>query len=173
MICGIHQLDHVCRLCGAWFLQLFLNHCSWPRGKHLDKLCQHYADRHEPLRLKWSLPALEKTIAQEDEGMAARTLVCVIQLQQALDKSPEADMKLMVGDEWVVSAHSSVLIARSRVFAGMLKNATVEKKTRVIKLEGVSVEGLLLFLEFLYLGTFLACWQFWYACVDSFYQPCA
>jgi hypothetical protein len=57
--------------------------------------------------------------------MAARTMVCVIQLQQALDKSPAADMKLMVGDEWAMSAHSSVMIARSRVFAGKLMNPTV------------------------------------------------
>jgi hypothetical protein len=55
------------------------------------------------------------TTDQEDEGMAARTSVCKIQLQHALDKVPAADMKLMVGDEWVMSAHSSVLIARSRL----------------------------------------------------------
>ena len=101
---------------------------------------------------KWSLPALDKTTAQEDEGMAARTSVCKIQLQQALDKVPAADMKLMVGDKWVMSAHSSVLIARSRVFEGMLTKPTVEKETGVIKLEGVSVEGLVVFMEFVYLG---------------------
>jgi hypothetical protein len=92
------------------------------------------------------------TTDQEDEGMAARTSVCKIQLQQALDKSPAADMKLMVGNKWVMSAHSSVLIARSRVFQGMLTNPTVENETGVIKLEGVSVEGLVVFMEFVYLG---------------------
>jgi hypothetical protein len=97
------------------------------------------------------------TTDQEDEGMAARTSVCKIQLQQALDKSKAADTKLMVGDKWVMSAHSSVLIARSRVFEGMLTNPTVEKETGVIKLEGVSVEGLVVFMEFVYLGMLFVC----------------
>ena len=111
------------------------------------------------------------TTDQEDEGMAARTSVCKIQLQQALDKSKAADTKLMVGDKWVMSAHSSVLIARSRVFEGMLTNPTVEKETGVIKLEGVSVEGLVLFLEFMYLGMFLMCCQLWYTFFRELCQP--
>jgi hypothetical protein len=97
------------------------------------------------------------TTDQADEGMAARTSVCKILLQQALDKSKAADTKLMVGDKWVMSAHSSVLIARSRVFEGMLTKPTVEKETGVIKLEGVSVEGLVVFMEFVYLGMFFVC----------------
>jgi hypothetical protein len=114
------------------------------------------------LRPKWRLPALDKTTAQEDEGMATRTSLCEIQLQQAVDKTGGADVKVMVDGKWAVSAHRGVLIARSRVFAGMLLNPTVEKETGVIRLEGVSVEGLVLFLEFVYLGMFLMCCQLWY-----------
>jgi hypothetical protein len=98
--------------------------------------------------------------------MAARTSLCEIQLQQAVGKTGEADVKVMVDGKWAVSAHRGVLIARSRVFAGMLLNPTVEKETGVIKLEGVSVEGLVLFLEFVYLGMFLTCCQLWCPCVD-------
>jgi hypothetical protein len=114
---------------------------------------------------KWSLPVLDKTTDQENEGMAARTSVCKIQLQQAVDKSKSADMKLMVGDEWAMSAHSSVLIARSRVFEGMLTNPTVERETGVIKLEGVSVEGLVVFMEFVYLGMLITLFLLWCTCM--------
>ncbi len=81
-------------------------------------------------------------------------------------------MKLMVGDEWVFSAHSSVLIARSRVFAAMLMNPTVEKETRVIKLDCASVEGLLLFLEFVYLGMLFTCCQLWYMRLYIIHSSC-
>jgi hypothetical protein len=104
--------------------------------------------------------------------MAARTSLCEIQFQQAVDKLEPADIKLMVEDEWVVSAHRSVLIARSRVFAGMLTNPTVEKETGVIKLEGVSVEGLVLLLEFVYLGMLSTFCQLWSTRAPmSFYHP--
>ncbi len=104
------------------------------------------------MRPKWSLPALDKTTAHEHEGMATCTRVCKIQLQQAVDKSKAADLKLMVGGEWVASAHWSVLIASSPVFAAMFMNQTMERETGEIKLDDVTAEGLLLFLEFLYLG---------------------
>ncbi len=41
----------------------------------------------------------------------------------------------------------------------MLTNPTVEKETGVIKLEGVSVEGLVVFVEFVYLGKLFTCCQ--------------
>jgi hypothetical protein len=84
--------------------------------------------------------------------MAIPTRVCETQLQQAMDKAQPTDVKLMVGDKWEASAHCSVLMARSRVFAAMFTNLTVEKETGEINLEGVSVDGLLLFLQFIYLG---------------------
>ncbi len=84
--------------------------------------------------------------------MAARTSVCEIQLQQALDKTQLADVKLMVDGMWVASGHRGVLSGRSAVFARMLANETEEKNKGIIKLDDVTAEGLLLFLEFIYLG---------------------
>jgi len=103
------------------------------------------------LRLKWRLPALDKNDLR-DEVMATRSSVCEIQLQQALDKSELADVKLMVDGMWVASGHRGVLSGRSVVFARMLANETEEKNKGIIKLDDVTVEGLLLFLEFIYLG---------------------
>ena len=90
--------------------------------------------------------------AQADEGMDARTEVCETQLKQALDKTDLADVRLEVKGVWVASGHRSVLSSRSPVFAGMLGNDTEERRNGVIKLEGVTAAGLVLFLEFVYLG---------------------
>ena len=109
--------------------------------------------RPEPASLRWELPAIEKNEDWESDGMRARTSVCEIQLMQALRKSDVADLRIEVGGSWVVSAHRSVLIARSPVFAGMLANETQEKSSGIIKLDDVSVEGLRAFIEFVYLGT--------------------
>ncbi len=87
--------------------------------------------------------------------MAARTSVCEIQLQQALDKTQLADVKLVVDGMWVASGHRGVLSGRSAVFARMLANETEEKNKGIIKLDDVTAEGLLLFLEFIYLGKYV------------------
>jgi hypothetical protein len=92
---------------------------------------------------------------QRDEGMSARTSVCEIQLQQALDKTQLADVKLMVDGMWVASGHRGVLSGRSAVLARMLANKTEEKNKGIIKLDDVTAEGLLLFLEFIYLGKYV------------------
>ncbi len=110
--------------------------------------------KHHPGISKWSLPDLDKFAAQdqEDMGMATRTSVCVIHLQQAVGKSELTDVQILVGDEWVASAHRSMLSARSPVLAKMLANQTEDKRKGVIKLDDVTAETLLLFLEFIYLG---------------------
>ena len=89
--------------------------------------------------------------------MATRTSVCEIQLQQALDKSELADVELKVDGVWVASGHRSVLSARSAVFARELANDMEERQSGVIKLDDVTVGGLLAFLEFIYLGRALIC----------------
>jgi hypothetical protein len=48
-----------------------------------------------------------------------------------------------------------VLSGRSAVFARMLANETEEKNKGIIKLDDMTVEGLLLFLEFIYLGKYV------------------
>ena len=93
-------------------------------------------------------------VAGHDEDKAARTsvAVCETQLKQALDKTELADVQFEVGGVWVASGHRSVLSARSPVFAGMLANDTEERRSGKIKLDDVTVEGLVVFLEFVYLG---------------------
>ena len=110
------------------------------------------APRSQPANLRWKLPAMTDEEAQADEGMAARTSVCETQLKQALDKRDLADVRFEVEGEWVVSGHRSVLSSRSRVFASMLGNDTKERRSGVIKLDDVTSAGLVLFLEFVYLG---------------------
>ena len=90
--------------------------------------------------------------AQADEGMAARTEVCETQLKQALDKTGLADVRFEVQGAWVTSGHRSVLSSRSPVFASMFSHDTEERRSGVIKLDGVTAAGLVLFLEFVYLG---------------------
>ena len=90
--------------------------------------------------------------AQADEGMAERTEVCETQLKQALDMTDLADVRFEVEGLWVASGHRSVLSSRSRVFASMFCHDTEERRNGVIKLEGVTARGLVLFLEYLYLG---------------------
>jgi hypothetical protein len=86
-------------------------------------------------------------------GASARRKVCQEQLRQALDKTAMADTKIEVRGKWVASAHKCVLSARSAVFAGMFENETAEKHDGVVKLNDVTTEGLLAFLELIYLGT--------------------
>ena len=84
--------------------------------------------------------------------MNTRTIVCEVQLQQALTKSELADVQLKIDDVWVASGHRSVLSARSQVFANMLAHDTKERRSGVIQLNGVTADSLIAFLEFLYLG---------------------
>ena len=61
-------------------------------------------------------------------------------------------MKFVVQGVEAIGGHRGVLSARSEVFARMFTLDTEEKETGKVKLDDVSVEGLSLFLEFLYLG---------------------
>ena len=86
--------------------------------------------------------------------MNTRTIVCEVQLQQALTKSELADVQLKIDDVWVASGHRSVLSAESPVFAMMCAHRSREEESGKIELEeGVTADGVLAFLEFLYLGT--------------------
>jgi hypothetical protein len=89
----------------------------------------------------------------EAEGSSARDRICEEQLRQALGKCEFADVRFEVAGAWVASGHRSVLGARSPVFARMFRNDTYEKNTGVVRLDDVTPQGLLAFLELVYLGT--------------------
>jgi hypothetical protein len=79
--------------------------------------------------------------------------MCEELLQHALGKSELADVRFHVDGAWVASGHRSVLSARSAVFGRMFANETEERRSGVIRLDDVTAEGLLGFLEFVYLGS--------------------
>ena len=99
----------------------------------------------------WKLPVFKETTDQE---LAIRSHVCEAQLSQALQKSKLADVQFLLGDAWVASGHWSILCARSQEFARMVEDKTDEAKTGVVKMgNDVTAGGLVVFLEFVYLGT--------------------
>ena len=104
-----------------------------------------------PLNCEWGLP-LDSCEQQEAEGAKARASVCEIQLSQALKHSEFTDMSFEIGGVKVASGHRGVLSARSPVFDRMFSSDTAERLTGVVKLKDVTADGLLLFLEFIYLG---------------------
>jgi hypothetical protein len=62
---------------------------------------------------------------------------------------------LLINKLAVASAHKSVLASRSPVFAGMFKGNTEEARSGVVRMDGVTVELLVAFIELVYLGTLL------------------
>ncbi len=79
--------------------------------------------------------------------------MCEELLQQALGKSELGDVRFHVDGAWVASGHRSVLSARSGVLGRMFANDTEERRSGVIRMDDVTAEGLVAFLEFVYLGT--------------------
>ena len=86
------------------------------------------------------------------KGGTVRDRICDEQLAQALGKTGLTDVRFQVKGLWKVSGHRSVLSARSEVFASMFTNETTERETGTVDLNDVTVEGLRLFLEFVYIG---------------------
>ncbi len=110
----------------------------------------HQSPSPQPASLAWRFPSAQKA---GNDGAGSRESMCEVLLQQALGKSELADVRFHVEGVWVVSGHRSVLSARSEVFAMMLANETEERRSGVIRLDDVTAEGLVAFLEFVYLGT--------------------
>jgi hypothetical protein len=110
----------------------------------------HHDPRPPPASAAWKFPT-----AQEAgyDGAGARASTCEELLQQALGKSELGDVRFHVDGAWVASGHRSVLSARSGVLARMFANDTEERRSGVVKLDDVTAEGLVAFLEFVYLGT--------------------
>jgi hypothetical protein len=113
----------------------------------------HQDPRSQPANLAWRFPSAQKG---GDDGAGARESVCEELLQHALGKSELGDVRFHVDDAWVASGHRIVLSARSGVFARMFANETEERRSGVIRLDDVTAEGLVAFLEFVYLGTAVA-----------------
>ncbi len=86
--------------------------------------------------------------------------MCEELLLHALGKSELADVRFHVEGAWVASGHRSVLSARSAVFARMFANETEERSSGIIRLDDVTAEGLVGFLEFVYLGEYCS-----YVCI--------
>jgi hypothetical protein len=84
------------------------------------------------------------------EELPARA--CADLLKQALGKCDLADVRFHIIGAWVASGHRAFLGARSPVFARMFQNNTEEKNTGIVKLDDVTMEGFVAFLELLYLG---------------------
>jgi hypothetical protein len=113
--------------------------------------------RPQAANLAWVFPSRQKA---GDSGACARESMCEELVQHALGKSELADVRFHVEGAWVASGHRSVLSARSAVFARMFANETEERRSGVIRLDDVTVEGLVVFLEFVYLGDYCS-----YVCI--------
>ncbi len=116
-----------------------MTHCVQKVIQHLS-LPARLGDFQSPRK---SLQKTARALAQ----------ACARSCCSALGKSELADVQFHVNGLWVASAHGSVLSARSAVFGRMLANETEERKSGVIRFDDVTAEGLVGFLEFVYLGT--------------------
>ncbi len=110
----------------------------------------HQDRRPQPASLAWRFLSTQKA---GDDGAGARESMCEELLQQALGKSELGDVRFHVDGAWVASGHRSVLSARSGVLVRMFANETEERRSGVVKMDDVTAEGLVAFLEFVYLGT--------------------
>jgi hypothetical protein len=88
----------------------------------------------------------------KDKEGSTRDKACADLMKQALGKCDLADVRFHIRGVWVASGHRGFLGARSPVFARMFQNNTEEKNTGIVKLDDVTEQGFVAFLELLYLG---------------------